>query len=113
MLEIHNTEHHSPAAVKELLALAVGRPEPEYLQKILDRFYSAAGHTLFLTLDKDKIIVVRNDECDENIKKAGRGFDGNFDHIELVLSTLGVSHTLVGKSELAKDSFDWNCLLSI
>jgi ribosomal protein S18 acetylase RimI-like enzyme len=58
LLEIYNQEHHSPAAVKELLALAVGRPEPDYLQKLLDRFYSTEGHTLFLTLDNQKIIGI-------------------------------------------------------
>ena len=63
-------------------------------------------------LDKDKIIVVRNDICDENIKKAGgkdaKGnqlFDGNFDRIQDVLTELGIPHTLIGKSELEKDTY--------
>jgi len=63
-------------------------------------------------LPADKIIVVRNDECDENIKKAGGKaydgsalFDGNFDHIQDVLTTLNIPHTLIGKSELDKDTY--------
>ena len=59
-------------------------------------------------LPKEKIIVIRNDICDENVKKATRNkFDGNFDHIQDVLTRLGIEHTVVGKSELEKDSF--NC----
>jgi hypothetical protein len=61
------------------------------------------------TLEADKVIVVRNDEIDEYIKKAGgSGFDGNFDHIQDILARLGIPYTLVGKSELEKDSFNWD-----
>jgi hypothetical protein len=66
-------------------------------------------------LDKDKIIVVRNDGDDPYNAQAGgkdrKGeplFDGNFDRIEDVLTELGIPHTLIGKSELEKDSFDWD-----
>ncbi|MEK7309828.1 MAG: hypothetical protein AAB038_03340 [Planctomycetota bacterium] len=58
------------------------------------------------TLEKDKVIVVRNDRCDENIKKAGgKGFDCNFDKIQDVLAALNIPFTLVGKSELDKESY--------
>lgn len=60
-------------------------------------------------LPKEKVIVVRNDICDENIKKStGNKFDGNFDRIQDILTRLGIAHTVIGKSELEKDSFDWN-----
>jgi len=38
--------------------MAMGRPTPERLQILLDEFYNTAGHTLFVTLDKDKIIDI-------------------------------------------------------
>ncbi|MBI5778189.1 MAG: HEAT repeat domain-containing protein [Planctomycetes bacterium] len=68
-------------------------------------------------LPKDKVIVIRNDLCDEKAKVSG--FDGNYDHIQDILTRLGIAHTVVGKSELEKDSFDWdnawvilfNCML--
>ncbi|HLD36424.1 MAG TPA: hypothetical protein VJC37_06850 [Planctomycetota bacterium] len=57
-------------------------------------------------LTKDKVIVVRNDLCDEKAKTGG--FDGNYDHIQDILTRLGIEHKVVGKSELEKDSFDWD-----
>jgi len=68
-------------------------------------------------LPKDKVIVIRNDLCDK--KAAAGGFDGNYDHIQDILTRLGIEHTVIGKSELEKDSFDWdsawvmlfNCML--
>ncbi|MBI5779781.1 MAG: HEAT repeat domain-containing protein [Planctomycetes bacterium] len=58
------------------------------------------------SLEKDKVIVVRNDRCDENIKKAGgKGFDCNFDHIQDILAALNIPYTLIGKSELEKESY--------
>jgi len=54
-------------------------------------------------LPKEKIIVVRNDLCDG--KANAGGFDGNYDHIQNVLDTLGIPHTLIGKSELEKDKY--------
>lgn len=58
------------------------------------------------SLEKDKVIVVRNDECDENIKKAGgKGFDGNYDKIQDILAALNIPYTLIGKSELDKESY--------
>lgn len=80
-----------------------------------DNIKYASPFNSLKTLPKDKIIVVRNDECDENIKKAGgknyKGeplFDGNFDNIQGVLSRMGIEYTLIGKSELEKDSFNWD-----
>jgi len=57
-------------------------------------------------LTKDKVIVVRNDMCDK--KAAKGGFDGNYDHIQDTLTRLGIEHTVVGKLELEKDSFNWD-----
>lgn len=59
------------------------------------------------TLPKDKIIVVRNDRCDERLKKDS-GLDGNYDKIQDVLNRMHIEHTLIGKSELENDSFNWN-----
>ena len=62
--------------------------------------------TILKNLPKEKVIVVRNDKCDEHIKKSqGRKTDGNNDHIQDVLTKLGVPHSLIGKSELEKDEY--------
>lgn len=59
-------------------------------------------------LPKERVIVIRNDICDENVKKSTRNkFDGNYDKIQDILTRLGIEHTVVGKSELEKDSFKW------
>jgi len=67
-----------------------------------------------LELDKGKIIVVRNDLCDANIRKTKEKtsnlsreqlFDYNYDHVQDVLNKLGIPHTLIGKSELEKDDY--------
>lgn len=55
MLEKYNRNKHRPAAVKELLAMSMGRPTPERLQKLLDEFYNADGHAIFILLDKAKV----------------------------------------------------------
>ena len=55
MIEKYNESRHNPATVKDLLAMAMGRPKPERLQKLLDEFYSTDGHTIFVALDKDNI----------------------------------------------------------
>jgi hypothetical protein len=52
------------------------------------------------TLNKDQVIVVRNDKCDKHPK-----FDGNFDKIQDTLAKLGIAHTVVGKSEFDKESY--------
>ncbi|MEW6026979.1 MAG: hypothetical protein AB1599_06780, partial [Planctomycetota bacterium] len=57
-------------------------------------------------LPKDKVIVVRNDYCDK--KAEAGGFDGNYDKVQDILTRLNIAHTVVGKSELEKDSFDWD-----
>jgi hypothetical protein len=53
------------------------------------------------TLEKEKVIVVRNDRCD----KTGGDWDLNYDKIEDILSRLGIEYTLIGKSEIDKDSY--------
>src|SRR4030042_188681 len=55
MIEEYNKSRHNPEAVKDLMAMAVGRPTPEKLQRLLDGFYNIEGHTLFVALDKGKI----------------------------------------------------------
>ncbi|MFH1231575.1 MAG: hypothetical protein V1709_08790 [Planctomycetota bacterium] len=77
-----------------------------------DNIKYASPYNSLKTLPKDKIIVVRNDECDENIRKAGgknyKGeplFDGNYDKIQDALSRMGIEYTLIGKSELDKESY--------
>ncbi|MFH1230143.1 MAG: hypothetical protein V1709_01460 [Planctomycetota bacterium] len=53
------------------------------------------------TLDKEKILVLRNDKCDKNAP----ALDNNYDKIEDILSKLGIPHTVIGKSEFDKDSY--------
>jgi hypothetical protein len=53
------------------------------------------------TLEKDKILVLRNDKCDKNTPAP----DGNFDKIQNVLERLGIPHTVIGRSEFDKDSY--------
>ena len=53
-------------------------------------------------LPKDKVLVVRNDRCDKHY----RG-DRNFDKIQDILTKLGVPHTVVGKSEIEDENFNW------
>jgi hypothetical protein len=79
--------------------------------RIGDSAYSNEATAIISDIAK-RIIVVRNDECDENIRKAGgknyKGeplFDGNYDRIQNVLTALEIPHTLIGKSELDKDSY--------
>ncbi|MFH0888737.1 MAG: hypothetical protein V1871_05965 [Planctomycetota bacterium] len=52
------------------------------------------------TLDKEKVIVVRNDKCDKT-----NAWDMNYDHIQDILTRMGIEHTVVGKSELDKESY--------
>jgi ribosomal protein S18 acetylase RimI-like enzyme len=58
VLEKYNQNNHNPTAVKELLGMAVGRPDPDYLQRLLDGFYQKENHAFFVTLDNDKIIGI-------------------------------------------------------
>lgn len=55
------------------------------------------------TMGTEKVIVVRNDWCDDKTKHAG--FDRNYDNIQDVLNKLDIPHTVVGKSELDKDTY--------
>jgi ribosomal protein S18 acetylase RimI-like enzyme len=55
IVEKYNQKKHSPEAVQEILAMALGRPTPERLHKIVDEFYNAEGHTLFISSDKGQI----------------------------------------------------------
>jgi len=52
------------------------------------------------TLEADKVLVVRNNLCDND-----GGFDGNFDHIQDILARLEIPYTLIGKTELDKESY--------
>lgn len=53
-------------------------------------------------LPKEKVYVVRNDRCDKHYQG-----DRNYDKIQDVLTKMGVAHTVLGKSELESDSFNW------
>ncbi|MBI5778190.1 MAG: hypothetical protein HZA49_01880 [Planctomycetes bacterium] len=53
-------------------------------------------------LPKEKVFVVRNDRCDKHYQG-----DRNYDKIQDVLTKMGVDHTVLGKSELESDSFNW------
>ena len=53
-------------------------------------------------LPKEKVLVVRNDRCDKHFQG-----DRNFDKIQDILEKMGVPHTVVGKSEIESDTFNW------
>jgi hypothetical protein len=55
------------------------------------------------TLPQEKVLVVRNDRCDNHYQG-----DRNYDKIQEVLEKLGIPHTVVGKSQIEDDSFDWD-----
>jgi hypothetical protein len=52
-----------------------------------------------LAISKEKVIVIRNDRCEKGY------WDKNYDKIEDILTRLNIEHTVVGKSELDKDSY--------
>lgn len=52
------------------------------------------------TLDKEKVLVLRNDKCDKNT-----AIPGNYDKIEDILSRLNLPHTVIGKSEFDVESY--------
>jgi ribosomal protein S18 acetylase RimI-like enzyme len=58
LIEKFDKSRHNPAAVKDLLALALGHPTSEKLQKIPDEFYTQNGHTLFVASEKEKLTGV-------------------------------------------------------
>ncbi|MFH1230745.1 MAG: hypothetical protein V1709_04530 [Planctomycetota bacterium] len=68
-----------------------------------DTSYSNVGDyrdmTEVKTIPPMKVIVIRNDLCDKH------RWDRNYDKIEDILSQLGIEHTVVGKSELDKESY--------
>lgn len=58
MIEAFNPEQHSVQAVKDLLAMAVGRPEQDYLEKLLNIFYTKEKRAFFVRLHNGKIIGI-------------------------------------------------------
>jgi ribosomal protein S18 acetylase RimI-like enzyme len=58
MIEKYNPPKHNQGAVKELLALALGNPTLERLQKLLEEFYVEDGHTLFVASDRSRLTGV-------------------------------------------------------
>ncbi len=56
MIEEYNPERHNTQAVKDLLAMAMGRSTPARIQTLLENFYNIEGHTIFIALDKDAIL---------------------------------------------------------
>lgn len=55
------------------------------------------------TLDKEKVLVLRNDKCDKRAEVTK--FDGNFDKIQIILERLNIPHTVIGKSEFDVESY--------
>ncbi|MFH0888022.1 MAG: hypothetical protein V1871_02290 [Planctomycetota bacterium] len=55
------------------------------------------------TLDKEKVLVLRNDKCEK--RAAVTGNDGNFDKIQIILERLNIPHTVIGKSEFDVESY--------
>ena len=58
MIEEYSSSRHNPAAVKDLLAMAVGRPTPEILTQLLEKFYTADNHTIFVAVDGVSVIGI-------------------------------------------------------
>ncbi len=56
MIEAYNPGRHNVQAVKDLLAMAMGRPTPERIQALLDKFYNEKTHPIFVALDNNNII---------------------------------------------------------
>jgi ribosomal protein S18 acetylase RimI-like enzyme len=55
LIEKYNPRRHNIQAVKDLLAMAMGRPTPERIQTLLDKFYSIEKHPIFVALDNNDI----------------------------------------------------------
>jgi ribosomal protein S18 acetylase RimI-like enzyme len=55
LIEKYNKSKHNTEAVKDLLAMAVGRPTPERLIQLLNEFYTTDGHTIFIAIQNDTI----------------------------------------------------------
>ncbi|MFH1231958.1 MAG: hypothetical protein V1709_10735 [Planctomycetota bacterium] len=73
---------------------------PKLISDTLTSVISYRPNTGVQTLEKEKVIVIRNDKCDKNPR-----FDGNYDKIQDILERLGIPHAVVGKSELDKESY--------
>ena len=56
LIEEYSASRHQAAAVKELLAMAMGRPTPEQLAKIMDDFYKYDDHAIFIAREGVEII---------------------------------------------------------
>ena len=67
MIEAFNPKQHSVPAVKELLAMAVGRPDQDYLEKLLNIFYTKEKRAFFVRLNKGKIIGIIGLDCSQRL----------------------------------------------
>ncbi len=63
MIEKYNKNRHNPAVVKDLLAMAMGRPTPQKLTQYLEEFYTADNHTLFIALKESRVIGLIAIDC--------------------------------------------------
>ena len=59
MIEKYDRTRHNKEDVKNLLAMAVGRPADERLKELLDVVYDIEGYLLYVTSDKDKVTGTR------------------------------------------------------
>jgi ribosomal protein S18 acetylase RimI-like enzyme len=55
LIEEYDKSKHNPRAIRELLAMAVGNPTPEKLSQLLDEFYAADSHSIFVASNSGKV----------------------------------------------------------
>ncbi len=55
MIEAYNPGRHNVQAVKDLLAMAMGRPPPERIQALFNYFYNETTHPIFVASDNNNI----------------------------------------------------------
>jgi len=58
LIEEIDKSKHNLKNIKDLLAMAVGRPTPEKLKQLVDEFYTSDCRIIFIAVDDGKIIGV-------------------------------------------------------
>lgn len=54
-IQRYDPNRHNLMAVRDLLSMAVGFPNPEKLSNLLDRFYTTPDHAIFISVENGKI----------------------------------------------------------
>jgi ribosomal protein S18 acetylase RimI-like enzyme len=58
LIEEFDKKRHSLSDVTDILTMAVGNPTPEKLRQLVEDFYTAENHKLFIAADNGKIIGI-------------------------------------------------------